>query len=315
MSNLLREPAGEPWLTAVGWLKRVLLLVRSTQLVHVNLQAGEDEIAYVGEETNLLWLARLHGARMGERKPFDWRDLPALIGQRRNLVYLEVNRLLRPLLPKGAFFTLPWVCFVADPRAQDKRKMIEATYGRKVRQQGFAFRWVTGDEAALSFYRDFYHPYTRWRYGDQTRARGQDEILAAVRHGLVLQVLDKDQVVAAGVCRLCDDTLTFLAMGLAGDYVNLLRRGAMAAVYYEVFRWARDHGMHRVNLLRSRPHLRDGVVLHKRRFGAQPTLDPWPHALLAVYPPVGLSLPEAAKDLLVESGHGTLVTLAERLQP
>jgi hypothetical protein len=314
MSPLLREPATEPWLTAVGWLRRVLLLLKSTQLAHVRLQAGEDEIVYLGEGTNLLWLARLHGARMGERKTLDWRDLPALIGQRRSLIYMEINRLLRPLLPPGAFFTLPWLYYAADPSERGKRKMIEATYGRQLRQQGFTFRWVRGDEAARSFYRDFYHPYAQWRFGVQMHARGRGEIVAAARHGMVLHVLDKDRVVAAGVCRLRGDTMTFLAMGLAGDYVNLLRRGAMAALYYEVFRWAREHGMRRVNLLRSRPHLRDGVVVHKRRFGAQPKLDSWPHALLAVYPPVGHPLPEASKDLLVESGHGTLVTLAERLQ-
>jgi hypothetical protein len=311
----MREPAYEPWLTVGSWVKRLQLLVRSTRPIRAHLQTAEGDIVYLGEGTSLRWLARLHGARIREEKPVDWPSLRMLAGQRQSLVYVEANRLLRPLLPPGAFFTLPWLCFEADPREQDRRQMIEATFGRKVRQQGFTFRWVHGDQAARAFYRDFYCPYAQWRFGSESHPRGQGEIVATVRHGQVLHVLDKDQVVAAGACRVRDDTMTFLAMGLASDYVNLLRRGAMSAIYYEVFRWARAHGMRRVNLMRSRPHARDGVALHKRRFGARPVLDPWPHALLAVYPPVGKSVPEMAKDLLVDNGQGTLVTLAERLHP
>ncbi len=282
--------------------------------MHTRLLAGQDEIAYLGEGTNLLWLASLHRARMGERRILDWRELPDVIAQRRGLVYVEVNRLLRPLLPQGAFFTLPWLNFEADPSMPDKRKMLEATYGRKVRQQGFTYRWVTGDEVARSFYRDLCLPYAQWRFGVQVRARGENEVLAAVRHGMVLHVLDQDRVVAAGACRIRGDTMTLLAVGLARDYVELLRRGALGAVYYELFRWARDHGMRRVNLLRARPHRCDGVARHKRRFGACPEFDSWPCTLLAIYPPLTASLPEVAKDLLVESGHGTAMALAERLQ-
>jgi hypothetical protein len=311
----LREPASEPWLTAVGLAKRVLLLGRSTRLLHASLSIPGGEIVYAGEGESLAWLARLHRARPEKRGFLDWPGLQALLGQRKGLTYVEVNRLLRPLLPDGAFLTLPWVKYLADLGEQAHQNRIEAVYGRKVRQQGFGFRWQGGDAVARSFYRDLYLPYLRWRFGSEAHARGQGEILSAVREGLVLQVLDKDQVVAAAVCRLRGDTLTALALGLAADFAGLLRRGAVSAIYYEAFRWARAHGLRQVNLLRSRPHARDGVVFHKRRFGARPRLDAWPHALLAVYPPVGLALPEAAKDLLVDSGHGSLVTLAERLQP
>jgi hypothetical protein len=313
MFGFMREPAGEPWLTVAGLAKRVVLLGRGLRPVRVPLHTAEGEIVYAGEGESLTWLARLHGARLGERHPLDWPGLRDLACQRKNLIYVEVNRLLRPLLPAGAFFTLPWISYVADPR-QAQQKLIEDIYGRKVRQQGFSFRWQSGDAVARSFYRDLYLPYVRWRFGSEAHARGQDEILSAVREGLVLQVLDKDQVVAAAVCRVRGDTLICLALGLASDFAGLLRRGAVSAIYYEVFRWAREHGMHQVNLLRSRPHARDGTVLHKRRFAGRPVLDPWPHALLAVYPPLGLPLPETTKDLLVESGHGSFVTLATRLQ-
>jgi MoaA/NifB/PqqE/SkfB family radical SAM enzyme len=166
----------------------------------------------------------------------------------------------------------------------------------------------------MSFYWDFYLPYLNWRFGQHAHARRQDEIVAAVQEGFVLHVLDQDRVVAAGACRLRGTTLTWLALGLAPDFADQLRRGAAGALYYELFRWARAHGVQTVNLLRARPHAHDGVSLHKRRFGARPVQDPWPHALLAIYSPTPpTTLPCAARDLLVEDGHGCLSRLADRL--
>jgi hypothetical protein len=85
----------------------------------------------------------------------------------------------------------------------------------------------------------------------------------------------------------------------------------LSAVYYELFRWARESRLGRVDLLRSRPHSGDGVSMHKKRFGARPEKDPWPHALLAVYPPAGSELPAPARDLLVQDPRGGLVRLAD----
>jgi hypothetical protein len=318
-AGFFREPAGEPWLTVAGLAKRVLLLGRTTRLLQARLTSDDGEVSYAGEGESLDWLGQIHGARVSGTCSIDWRGLQALVAGRKGLVYLEVNRLLRPLLPAGAFFTLPWLSFAVDLRSgQDlvNRREIESTYGRKVRQQGFRFRWQSGESAARAFYREFYLPYLEWRFGDQGHARREDEVVATVREGFVVQVMDKDRIVAAAVCRLRGATLTFLASGLRSDFASLLRRGAASALYYEIFRWARAHRIERVNLLRARPHLKDGVCLHKRRFGAQPEIDAWPHAVLAVYPlatSAGGGLPPAVEDLLVEDGRGGLVRLADRL--
>jgi hypothetical protein len=315
----LSEPTGEPWLTLAGLTKRLLLLGRTTRLVHARVRTSEGEVIYVGEGESLTWLARLHGGQVADSRAVDWPGLQRMVIERTSLLYVEVNRLLRPLLPPGAFFTLPWIGFSADlvaPPKHDTRKMVESTYGRKVRQQGFGFRRIFGETAARAFYRDFYLPYLRWRFGDEAHPRGQDEIVAVVKDGFILQVLDKDWTVAEAACRVSGSTLTLVALGLAADFASLLRRGAASALYYEMFRWARAHGIQRVKLLRSRPHVRDGVSLHKRRFGAEPVLDPWPHTTLAVYPyPIpSAALSSPACGLLVQDHCGKLVTLAECLQ-
>ncbi len=154
----------------------------------------------------------------------------------------------------------------------------------------------------------------KWRFGGETHPRSPREIVAAVRNGFVLEILQGEMPVAAAACRLRQGTVTLLALGLHGDYVDLLHRGAMSAIYYELFRRAREDGLGRVDLLRSRPHSGDGAAIHKSRFGARPERDPWPHALLAIYSPAGSALPPAARDLLVEDPRGGLARLADVAQ-
>jgi hypothetical protein len=316
MPDLLFEPGGGAPLALASLAKRILLLRRTMRLVQARLVAPEADALYAGEGETLGWLARLHGARVEDSGPIAWARLRRLAEQRTNLLYVEVNRLLRPLLADGAFFTLPWLRFVADSHSQrSKRKLIEATYGRKVRQHGFTARLQQEPQAAETFYREFYLPYVRWRFGGDTHARSRLEIAAAVRSGFVLEILEGERAVAAAACRIHHDSVTLLALGLRGDYADLLHRGAMSAIYYELFRTARDLGLGRVDMLRSRPHAKDGVTLHKTRFGARPESDPWPHALLAVYPPAGTKLPEPARDLLVEDPAHAMVRLAELAGP
>jgi hypothetical protein len=314
MSPLFFEPSGDPLLTLAGLAKRILLLGRTKRLLQARIVTPEADVLYAGEGESLAWLAGLHGARVEDSHPIAWSQLHPLLEKRGPLFYVEVNRLLGPLLPIGGFFTLPWIrCAVDLHREADRngRKLVEATYGRKVRQQGFTFRLRKGAPAAEAFHRDFYLPYVLWRFGDEAHARDAREIGAAVRNGFVLEILQGELPVAAAACRVRRRSVTLLALGLKGDYADLLRRGALSAIYYELFRWARGSGLDRVDLLRARPHSRDGVLRHKARFGAQPEKDPWPHALLAVYPPTGTELPAPARDLLVQHPRGGLARLAD----
>ena len=43
--------------------------------------------------------------------------------------------------------------------------------------------------------------------------------------------------------------------------------------------------MQKVDLLRSRPNTSDGVYEHKRRWGAKPVIDSWPHTALWIFIP------------------------------
>jgi hypothetical protein len=57
--------------------------------------------------------------------------------------------------------------------------------------------------------------------------------------------------------------------------------------------------METVDLLRSRPHTGNGVFEHKRRWGARPEADRWPHTAIRIFVPEGLEIPSTLKKQLV----------------
>jgi hypothetical protein len=114
-------------------------------------------------------------------------------------------------------------------------------------------------------------------------------------------LLDKPFFCDAGImCARTKKSVTDFAFGLAPDYAFHLKRGAMSATYYFLFQWAQENGLERVDLLRSRAHVFDGVYEHKRRWGAGAYDDGWPQTSLWAYPSADTQL--ILRKLLVKEG-------------
>jgi hypothetical protein len=299
------EPANPYLYRLVGLLKRFGHLWRSVRLHRVVLGAKPDDALYIGEGDSLAYLSSLHhSSSVWELEPISLGMLPSEIGEKRGkyLLYLELNRLLSMLVPPGCFLTLPWVrqrIRLNGPDYRSRVSSIEGVYGRKVRRFGF-FPQFTQDQRELEeFYHEFYCPYILDRFGGMAHLRSYGELSAAMRSGFLIKVLQKDQWVSGAVCPRYGAEVKALVFGLRGDYTDLLARGALSATYYFLIKWALDHSMEKVDLLRCRPHIRDGVFVHKRRFGATPHLDSWPHSAIWVFPSNNALQAECAQGLIV----------------
>jgi hypothetical protein len=208
---------------------------------------------------------------------------------------------------------LPWIrqkIRLGSPDFLVRVRGIEGVYGRKARRLGLDYQ-LTQDRGALEeFYHEFYCPYIRFRFDRAAHLRSFRELKATMRSGFLLKVLHGRQWLAGAVCRLHGAEVLAVAFGLRGDYADLLRRGMLSAAYYFLVRWALDHSVRVVDLLRSRPHAEDGVFVHKRRFGATPGFDSWPHCGIWIFPARGRLPALGARGLLVWRG-GRAVTLAK----
>jgi len=321
----LAEPDGAVALGAVALVKRLALLARSRRLTHAELGRADGDstsVHYFGEGESLRYLAMLHGvekvsARSGELSLVGVRS-QIRERSRKSLVYLEVNRLLAPLMPGHPAITHPWITqrvILTGDAARPPSKAFEGVYGRKVRQHDLTFRRVTESEPVGEFFRDFYLPYVGSRFGDDVHVRTESELQAAARSGFLLQVVSPEGWLSGVVCRVRRHQVTALAYGLREPHSELLDKGALSAASYFLIRWAREQRLERVNLLRSRPHLKDGVFEHKRRLGADASWDPWPHTTIGVYTPREAPLPLPAHGVLVRQRGTHAAPLEEVAEP
>jgi hypothetical protein len=277
------------------FLKRIALLYRSLVLFEVSMEASEgypSSVTYIGEGESIAYIMHLltqkPAAALSRRLPL-WRLRKRLRDalHAQHIVIVEGNRLLQWCIPQAGYETVPWIRQIVDlhdASYQNRRPKIEATFGRLVRKNSFAYTTTQDQRRGTYFYNHVYLPYITSRYLDKTHPRAISEMHSAMKHGFLLEVYDHDRLIAGAICRKQKHKVTAVAFGVARPHDELLRKGALTSVYYFLFKWAESNGMKQVDLLRSRANLEDGVFEHKRRWGARPMLDGWPHTFIRIFP-------------------------------
>lgn len=218
---------------------------------------------------------------------------------------VETNRFLDFLVPAGGQLSFPWIrqkVFLGGKGYLERRRKIEDIYGRKVRKYKYTFKTVRDESAVVRFYNEFYVPYAKFRFKGTCYLRSVEEFQSAIGSGFLLQVFEGKRWVAGDICRLKNNELVALAIGLIPDYAYYLRRGALSAAYYFILKLAKENGIEKVDLMRSRPHSDDGVYNHKHKWGARPVKDSWPHTSIRIFVPDKSAAPEVLRNQLVWDG-------------
>jgi hypothetical protein len=137
-----------------------------------------------------------------------------------------------------------------------------------VRRHGYQPVLSDGKDDLETFYHSFYIPFTHERYGEMAFVRMADDLRRRVRRGGILWVQRAGSRVAAVLFELHEDTVDLLALGtLKGDR-ELVKEGAIAALYYFIIELARARGCRIVDFRGSRPSLCDGLLRYKSKWGA-----------------------------------------------
>jgi hypothetical protein len=315
--NLLSEPGPGFCLLCASILKRLILLPRSLKIVQVNLgcndKGGADSASavYLGEGETLPFFREIlqYGAATEKRFVLAPARLRRLIREAMDngqTVVVELDRLLGFLLPSGGNISYPWVrqkVFLAGSDYRERKKKIEGTFGRKVRKGHYECELSNDRSEMRRFYEIYYLPHLERRFGKSFRARPFAELSRAVRAGFLLKVMHNGKWVAGAVCRAGRARLTALAFGMNWEKENEWESGALSAAYYHIFQWAEQNSIKEVDLLRSRPLTKDGVFVHKSRWGAIPTVDPWPHTQISFFVPPEVEIPPAIRSFLVQKGR------------
>jgi hypothetical protein len=272
-----------------------------------------ERFTYIGEGESLDYV---RGTLFANAKETKTTPLPIwLLRQRvKHLVpsnapiLVEINRMLQPLIPAGGLLSFPWVRQKVSLNSHDhmgKKRKIEAYWERRVNKFDYRCQVTRDEKMVQKFYEDLYLPYVTARFENACHARTLSELQAAARSGFLIQVFSQDLWVSGVICRLQRDGICAFAFGhLPADQYDL-RRGALSAAYYFIFKWAEEHSVQKVDFLRSRPNTSDGVYEHKRRWGAKPVIDSWPHTALWLFVPKSEICPGLKTQLICKKGEFT----------
>ncbi|MBP7528269.1 MAG: hypothetical protein KA801_10105 [Syntrophorhabdaceae bacterium] len=118
------------------------------------------------------------------------------------------------------------------------------------------------------FYNEMYVPHIQKRFEDLADLDSYDQMRGSFLKGFLLVVEEGKKSVAGVLCEIENDTLLARRTGVLSGNEECIKRGASSAEYYFALKFALEHGLSRVDLLRSRPFFNDGVYSTKRKWGA-----------------------------------------------
>lgn len=271
-----------------------------------------------GDSAGARWLARRFlagepafeaiGATSLLRLP---RDLPAL-AEGVDLAVASVPRWLgRQAGPA------PWLRVPEQVGARLAARPDGATYAgasktarrniELVRKNGLEWH-VSHDPADFErFYDGMYVPFAQARYGELAFVRNRHALRRRFRQGGIFFVRRGEETIAGQLFQIEGPSLHMLGPGTPGGSSEPVKLGALAALYVAAAAYAEREGIPWLDFGGSSPSLRDGVLLHKRGWGAMLADRPESHTdLLVRWPSVGPAVAHflAETPLVVRDGAG-----------
>ena len=80
---------------------------------------------------------------------------------------------------------------------------------------------------------------------------------------------EENKTIAGVLCTIDKNVLSFRRTGVLNGDEQYIKRGASSAQYYFTLKFALEHGIAKIDLMRSRPFFKDGVYDTKRKWGAK----------------------------------------------
>ncbi|MBB5030816.1 hypothetical protein [Prosthecobacter vanneervenii] len=139
---------------------------------------------------------------------------------------------------------------------------------RRVRQQGFASHISVGDVLEYDdFYSRFYRPYVITRHNELVQVAPRSMLRLVHRVGGIQWLTQRGERMGGGLVYRSGGDFHAIVNGLRQDKADeLLRHGALAAMYVFMLQQALEMGCTRVMLGGSRPSLHDGVLRYKSKW-------------------------------------------------
>lgn len=180
---------------------------------------------------------------------------------------------------------------------------------RRVRSRGYALQEAAGSRSDWGEFRQRMQiPYANQRFSEEAWLPGPLSKRALERRGKLLFVTEEGRRIA-GVAVVCNrDEIWLASLGVRDGNLELVRAGAIAAIYALTISWARGIGMRRIDAGCTSAFEHDGLVQYKRKWGLRPVPEPLSHLVAMLADPSNEALRVAMErePFWVARGEGWL---------
>ena len=123
------------------------------------------------------------------------------------------------------------------------------------------------------FYYQMYVPHTKKQFQAAARVDSYASLKTNFDNGFLLMLTEGGQDVAASLCYIKGDTMTFHRGGVLDGSEEHVKNGAQTVLYFFKVQYAKERDLSRLDLQHSRAFFDDGVYRHKREWGASVSVD------------------------------------------
>ena len=188
----------------------------------------------------------------------------------------------------------------------------------RVARNGFTCQLSHSEADLAEFYRDYYVPYARQRFGEHAFLVSHRLFRRRFKHGGLLWALRDDERVAGATFVHGRIVLRLEAIGARGGDTSIMQLGAFLALCWAQIEHAHALGCKEVNFGPSPAILTDGTLRFKRKFGARIVDGGCSSRRLLRWQelnPTVLALLATAPLVFQEQGRASAVTVLDTAKP
>jgi hypothetical protein len=201
-----------------------------------------------------------------------------------DLVMVDMHKIASYFLKMKNAFLLPgWVRMKMDitkPKEEiidhlmfkSKWEDLKRTL-KKITKLNYSYEIFNDPESLKIFYEKMHVPYIQKRYPKQADFKDLDYYKKILKKGELIFVKRDDQYVAAVICYLKNNSYFWHSIGILDGNEDFVKDGALYALYYFSILRAKDKKAKMFDFGVARPFLSDGVLSHKKKWGAGLFLD------------------------------------------
>jgi hypothetical protein len=146
-----------------------------------------------------------------------------------------------------------------------------------IRKQEYTYRISHSDEDFSYFYNQLYLPLVKTRYknyGDIVNEAGIYEVFKNQGNLLIVEN-PQGEIISGGLQALNNGVIYGLLNGVREGSRSLVRKGALAALYYFCILWGSENGYRKFDAGVCSSFSNDGIYDHKRHWGFEPEHNYW----------------------------------------